>query len=360
MSDEAIEKIMSHFLSSTCEWLRGSGPENDIVLSSRIRVARNLSGYHFSDKLGASEQEHLLEEVERAVVGIPLLNDAYFLEYRSLKDLDRQFLLERHLISREHASEKGEKALVVARNEVVGIMVLEEDHLRSQVFQSGLNLIEAWRLMDKVDSALEAKLNFSFHASLGYLTACPTNVGTGLRASCMVHLAGLMMTKQVNKVLQALSKLNLAARGFYGEGTQAAGNFFQFSNQMTLGQPEGEIVDGLERVMRQVIEHEKEARNYLMEKRRAKVEDQIWRALGTLKAARLMSSQEALGLLSLVRLGVDLGFIGNLSKPNLNALFLFMQPAHLQKLNASDLNSSERDQKRAELLRNRLKEVELV
>ncbi len=239
-------------------------------------------------------------------------------------------------------------------------MVLEEDHLRSQVFQSGLNLIEAWRLMDRIDTELETRLPYSFHTNLGYLTACPTNVGTGLRASCMLHLAGLMMTKQVNKVLQALSKLNLAARGFFGEGTQASGNFFQFSNQLTLGQNEGEIVDGLERVMRQVVEHEKEARRYLLEKKPGKVEDQIWRAVGSLKSARLISSNEALSLLSLTRLGVDLGFIPNLSKANLNALFLFTQPAHLQKLFEDDFNSAERDYKRAELFRERLKEIKLA
>jgi len=356
----SMDNALNQLLSSTCEWLRGTGPESDIVLSSRIRLARNLTGYAFSERLEPTEQQHLIEEVEQAVLGASLLKDSYFFDYKDLKDLDRQFLLERHLISREHAGEKGDKALAVARNEVVSIMILEEDHLRSQVFQSGLNLVEAWRLMDQVDTALEARIAYSFHPTLGYLTAFPTNVGTGLRASCMLHLAGLMMTKQVNKVLQALSKLNLAVRGFFGEGTQASGNFFQFSNQMTLGQQEGEIVDGLERVMRQVIEHEKEARNHLLEKRRGKLEDQIWRAVGTLKSARLMSSSEALGLLSLTRLGVDLGFVANLSKANLNALFLFTQPAHLQKLHGADLNTSDRDQKRAELLRTRLKDVQLA
>jgi len=353
-------RVINHFLGSNCEWLRGTGPENDIVLSSRIRLARNLAGYVYSDRLEATEQHRLIEEVERAIQSAPLLKDSEILEYRNLKDVDRQFFLERHLISREHATEKGDKALIVSKNEVISIMVLEEDHLRSQVFQSGLNLVEAWRMMDKIDSELESKLPFSFHPTLGYLTACPTNVGTGLRASCMLHLPGLMMTKQVNKVLQALSKLNLAARGFFGEGTQASGNFFQFSNQLTLGQNESEIVDGLERVIRQVIEHEKEARGYLLEKRRGKVEDQIWRAVGNLKSARLMTSTEALGLLSLTRLGIDLGFISNLSKANLNALFLFTQPAHLQKLNGAELSSGERDQKRAELIRARLKGVELA
>lgn len=357
---QANNHLINHLLASDCEWLRGHGPESDIVLSSRIRLARNLTGYWYTDHLEAGDKLRLIDEVARAVKETPLLKDIVFLDYRNLKEMDRQFFLERHLISREHATEKGDKALIISKNEVISIMVLEEDHLRAQVFQSGLNLVEAWRLMDRIDSELGLKLPFSFHPTLGYLTACPTNVGTGLRASCMLHLAGLMMTKQVNKVLQALSKLNLAARGFFGEGTQASGNFFQFSNQLTLGQNESEIVDGLERVMRQVIEHEKEARSYLLEKRRGKVEDQIWRAVGNLKSARLMTSNEALGLLSLARLGVDLGFIPNLSKANLNALFLFTQPAHLQKLSGGELSSGERDQKRAELIRTRLKDVDLA
>lgn len=351
---------LGHFLNSTCEWLRGSGPESDIVLSSRIRLARNLEGYSFSGKLKPADQERLIGEMQGAFEGISLLKDSFFLDYKNLKEVDRQFLLERHLISREHAAEKGSKALAVSANEVVSIMVLEEDHLRSQVFQSGLNLVEAWKRMDKLDSELGTKLAFSFHPTLGYLTACPTNVGTGLRASCMLHLAGLVMTKQVNKVLQAISKLNLAARGFLGEGTEASGNLFQFSNQQTLGQREDEIVDGLERIMRQVIEHEKEARNHLTEKKRAKIEDQIWRAVGALKSARLMTSAEAMNLLSLTRLGIDLGLISNLSKTELNTLFLFTQPAHLQKVSKGALNAAERDEKRAELLRQRLKNVEII
>lgn len=351
---------LNHFLSSTCAWLRGSGPENDIVISSRIRLARNIDGYLFSEKLDVAEQQHLVEEVERAAQESSFLKDSYFFEYKSLKDLDRQFLLERHLISREHATEKGEKALVVSANEVVSIMILEEDHLRSQVFQSGLNLIEAWRLMNQIDSDFEKRLPFAFDATLGYLTACPTNIGTGLRASSMMHLPGLVMTKQLNKVLQALTKLNLAARGFFGEGTEATGNFFQISNQQTLGSREEEIVDGLEQVIKQVIQHERDARNYLLEKRRDRLEDQIWRAVGALKSARLISSQEALSLLSLVRLGTDLGFIQNFGTANLNTLLLLTQPAHLQKLGGETLNTSERDQKRAELFRARLKDIELT
>lgn len=351
---------LKQLLSSTCEWLKGTGPESDVVISSRMRLARNLSGFLFLEKLQVDQEGAIIQEVRKAVQTSKYLGDSHFIEYKDLKEIDKQFLVERHLVSREHAAGKGKKAAVVSKNEVISIMVLEEDHLRIQAFQSGLSLTETWRLMDRVDTELEKTLNYSFDPMLGYLTACPTNVGTGLRASCMLHLPSLVMTKQINKVLQAVAKLSLAVRGLYGEGTQAIGNFFQFSNQITLGQNEEDIIDNLERVIRQVVGHEKEARKYLLEKKREKVEDQVWRALGNLKSARLISSNEAISHLSLIRLGVDLGFIQGLNRANLSALFLFAQPAHLQKLFVSDFNSSERDYKRAELFRERLKDVQLA
>lgn len=351
---------IKQILSSNCEWLKGTGPESEVVVSSRIRLARNVAGYLFLEKLNEENQISIISEVQKAVKASKSLKDCMFIQYKDIKEVDRQLLVERHLISREHASGKGKKALVVTPNEMVSIMVLEEDHLRSQVFQSGLNLTEAWQMIDKIDSDLEQAIAYSFDAELGYLTACPTNVGTGLRASCMMHLPALVMTKQINKVLQAVAKLNLAVRGLYGEGTQAIGNFFQFSNQITLGQNEEDIIDNLERVIRQVIEHEKEARRYLLEKKKSKIEDQIWRALGALKSAYLISSNETIGYLSLVRLGVDIGFIKDITYPNLNALFLSTQPAHLQKMYGNDFNASERDYNRAQLLRERLKDVKLI
>ncbi|MBI4388139.1 MAG: protein arginine kinase [Candidatus Omnitrophica bacterium] len=351
---------LKQLLSSTCEWLKGSGAESDVVISSRIRLARNLSDFLFLEKLQTDHEAAIIQEVQKAVKASKYLNDSYFIQYKDLKELDKQFLVERHLVSREHAAGKGKKAVVVSKNEVISIMILEEDHLRIQAFQSGLNLTETWRLIDRVDTELEKTLDYSFDSALGYLTACPTNVGTGLRASCMLHLPSLVMTKQVSKVLQAVAKLSLAVRGLYGEGTQAIGNFFQFSNQITLGQNEEDIIDNLERVIRQVVEHEKEARKHLLEKKREKVEDQVWRALGTLKSARLISSNEAISHLSLVRLGMDMGLIQELSRANLNALFLFAQPAHLQKLFEDDFSSTERDYKRAELFRERLKDIKLA
>ncbi len=351
---------IAQLINSTCEWLKGTGPESDVVISSRIRLARNLSGFMFLEKLNGEQETEIIGEIQKAVKGAKNLKESLFIQYKDLKDVDRQFLVERHLISREHANGKGKKALVISKNEIISIMVLEEDHLRMQAFQSGFNLMEAWRLINRVDSELEVGLAYSFDSELGYLTACPTNVGTGLRASCMLHLPSLVMTKQINKVLQAVAKLSLAVRGLYGEGTQAIGNFFQFSNQITMGQNEEDIIDNLDRVIRQVIEHEKGARKYLLEKKKGKVEDQIWRALGTLKSARLISSNETIGHLSLVRLGIDIGFIQDLSRADLNSLFLCAQPAHLQKLSGNDFNANERDYKRAELLRERLNNVKLV
>ncbi|MBI3313514.1 MAG: protein arginine kinase [Candidatus Omnitrophica bacterium] len=348
------------FLKQPAEWLRATGPNSDIVISSRVRLARNISGFPFLEKLNAELQEDIVEAAEEAVKKSDALKDALYFRYHNLTDIDRQFLLERHLISREHAGEKGEKAVAITPNEVVSLMILEEDHLRLQAFQAGFSLLDTWRIINRVDDELEKNLDFSFSSDLGYLTACPTNVGTGLRASCMLHIPSLVLTKQVHKVLQALSKLNLAARGLYGEGTQAVGNFFQFSNQMTLGQNEEEIIDNLDRVIRQVIEHEREAREYLRQKRKAKFEDQIWRAVGTLKASRVISSQEATQLISLLQLGLHMElFKADLTAQEINALFLLIQPAHLQKLIGKPLNSSDRDIRRADLIREKLAKVNL-
>ena len=352
--------MVDKYLKHPAEWLHGHGPEGDVVVSSRIRLARNIAGYPFSERLKGGQSRELADRMAEVVRKVPFLKASDFFRFSELSELDRQFLLERHLISREHASEKGDQAALVTPDELVSIMVLEEDHLRLQSFQAGFNLGEAWKIVDKIDTALEEHVDFAFSPTLGYLTACPTNVGTGLRASCMLHLPGLVLTKQIQKVLQALSKLNLAVRGLYGEGTQATGNLFQFSNQMTLGQPEQEIIENLESVIHQVVEHEKTARQYIRSERKIRFDDQIWRALGTLKTARLIASQEAMSLLSLVMLGVDLGMVkGTLTLQDLHALFLLIQPAHLQKKSGKVLDSTERDSSRAALIREHLTKVSL-
>ncbi len=343
---------IDRFMDQPVSWLRATGPESDVVISSRLRMARNLAPYPFLSRLATAQRDVIIQEVRETVTRSNFLKNAYFISSTELSKLDRQFLQERHLVSRELFQEEGKSAVAITPDEMVSLMVIEEDHLRLQVFQSGLNLVEAWRIADEIDSELEKDLDYAFDGTLGYLTACPTNVGTGIRASCMLHLPSLVLTKQVHKVLQALSKLNLAVRGLYGEGTQASGNFFQFSNQITLGQPESEIMSNLEGVIRQVITHEREAREYLKKKRKAKLEDQIWRALAALKASRLMSSSEAIQLLSLVQVGIDVGVLeGQVTHTDLNQLSLLIQPAHLQKMNGKELGTTERDARRAARIR---------
>ena len=349
----------SQFLEKPGEWLRDKGSDHDIVISSRIRLARNLRGYKFSPFLDDSNAKKMSDEILKAIGKTTLLkkNKCVFIE--SLDDVTRQILLERHLASTEFISKEGIRVLSFSDDEIVSIMINEEDHLRMQVLQSGFNLMETWRIMDEVDTQIASKIEFAYHPTLGFLTACPTNVGTGLRASCMLHLPSLVMTKQINKVLQAIAKLNLAVRGLYGEGTQASGNFFQFSNQVTLGKNEGQIVEDLEKIVRQIIEHEREARVALSGNKKDKLHDQIWRAVGALKAARIITSQESTALLSLVRLGVDLEIISGLDRQTLNKLFIFTQPAHLQLLAKKVISPQERDLRRAQLLRDFLKNVEL-
>lgn len=344
-------------LKSPCEWLKAKGDSGDIVMSSRIRLARNIQGFLFPHRISKEGAQAVIDLAESALKKTAYFKGSLFLKGKDLSGLDRQILLERHLVSRELANSKGPTAVCVTRNEMAGIMILEEDHLRIQVIEAGLNLIEAWRLIDRIDTTLDEEISYAFDPALGYLTACPTNVGTGLRASCMMHLPALVMTKQVNKILQAIAKMNLAARGMYGEGTEATGNLFQISNQMTLGQTELEIIDSLERVIRQILEYEKESRQVLLTKRKDKLEDQIGRALGILRTARLMSSREAMALLSMVRLGSDLGLLKNLDRMKLNELFMKIQPSHLQKSAGRILSSSERDLERGKLFRAELSSV---
>jgi len=347
------------FANTSGEWLKGTGPDHDIVISSRIRLARNVAGYKFTAQLDEKTEKEIIDKILGAVKESNYLkkNNAVFLH--SIESLERQLLLERHLISRELAESTNVRAVSFSKDEIISIMINEEDHLRIQVLQAGFNVMETWRMIDKIDSELGNALSFAFDSHLGYLTACPTNVGTGLRASCMLHLPSLVMTKQINKVLQAIAKLNLAVRGLYGEGTQASGNFFQFSNQITLGKNEEHIVEDLEKVIRQVIEHEREARLALNSKKRDKLHDQIWRAVGTLKSARLITSQETVSLLSLVRLGVDLSVIENLDRKKLNELFIITQPAHLQLFSKKLLTPQERDIRRAQIVREYLQSVNL-
>lgn len=346
---------LDDLVNQTSEWLKATGPNSDIVMSSRIRLARNLSKFPFSHWADNKKEEEILETTRPAVLGLDYMKGAIFEKVADLSGIDRQFLLERHLVSREHIVEPNQKAIAVSDREVISIMINEEDHLRIQVIGSGFNLQDVWKIIDKVDNELSEKLNFAYSIDWGYLTACPTNTGTGIRASVMMHLPALVATKQINKVLHTIVKIGLTARGFYGEGTEATGNFFQISNQVTLGHSEEDIIDNIERIIRQVIEHEQQSRETLLGQNKEALQDRIYRAYGTLKSAFIMTSKEAIELLSAVRLGVDMGIIKEIDRRALNELFITIQPAHLQKLEGKNLTAPERDVKRANLIRGKLK-----
>jgi protein arginine kinase len=334
------------------EWLRGSGPESDIVMCSRIRLARNLADFPFSNRASRSEKGEIESVVKSSINDTGL--DLFYQDVYNLSALDRQFLVERQLISREHQAAEGPRGVAIGPQENVSIMVNEEDHLRIQVMLSGFSLPEVWDQINRLDDRLEEKLAYAFSPQLGYLTACPTNVGTGIRVGVMLHLPALVQTKQIDKFFRALQKINLAVRGLYGEGTQAFGDFYQISNQQTLGKSEQELIKNLSDVIPQIIEYERKARQALIQERRQHLHDQVSRAYGVLKTAHTISSEETMHLLSSVRMGINLGLIDDLAIPTVNELFIHTQPAHLQKLQGTPLEVDERNIARASYLRRRL------
>lgn len=345
------------FLISPAEMARREGPHNRIVLSSRVRLARNLKGLAFPGWAKKVERLKALEMIRPAVESLSQMGDAFSESMDNLTLLDKNILVERHLISREHAAKNAGSGLVLNREESLCVMINEEDHLRMQALRPGLQLKQAWSAIDQVDSKLEKKLEYAFVSDMGYLTACPTNLGTGIRVSAMLHLPGLVLAEQINQIIQAVNKLGLAVRGLYGEGTEALGNVFQVSNQMTLGEAEADIVERLNKVLSQIIEHEENARSTLLEKKSKSVFNHIGRAYGILANAHSISSKETMNLLSLMRLGVDLGLFPDLERWQVDELFIITQPAHLQKRYTDKLNAEERDLLRADMLRERLRQV---
>ena len=345
----------SNMLSTAGEWLRGEGPHHEIVISSRVRLARNLRHRPFPGWAKKAERSSILELIRSHVEALPEMQESFSESLQDLSALDRQVLVERHLISREHAAKGAGSAVVVNRRQTLSIMINEEDHLRMQSIRSGLQLKQAFKLVDKIDSALESKLDFAFDPRLGYLTACPTNVGTGMRASAMLHLPGLVLSELINQVIQAVSKIGLAVRGLYGEGTEAMGNLFQISNQTTLGEKEEEIINRLSKVIETIIEKEHDARQILLQKKPNTLCDQIGRAYGVLTYAHAMASKEALNLLSIIKLGIDLSAFPEDRRLPIDELFIETQPAHLQKSSQQKLNAEERDNLRAQIIRERLK-----
>ena len=342
-------------LTHTSEWLKGTGPNSDIVISSRVRLARNLEKFPFPHWADEKEGKEILQAVADAVPKIEYLKNTTNFRLADLDSLDKQFLVERHLMSREHAQKADHKAVIIDNEEIIAIMVNEEDHLRIQVMQSGFNLYEAWNMINRIDDCLAKELSFAFLADWGYLTACPTNTGTGMRGSVMLHLPALVMARQIDRVLTAIAKLSFTTRGLYGEGTQASGNFFQISNQVSLGHSEEEIIENINSLIRQIVEQENQARQALLSRNGAMLEDRINRSLGILKNARIINSQETIELLSMVRMGSDLGMIKDIDRRTINELFIITQPAHLQKIMQKKLSAQERDIKRAQIIRDKLK-----
>lgn len=338
--------------------MRGHGPESDIVISSRIRLARNLSDYPFIRKCTPKDRASIATEVQFAIDALAGEMEATYIDVAKLGDLDRQFLMERQLISHELSEAQGARAVILDPNEQFSIMVNEEDHLRLQVMQSGLDLEAAWERIDRIDDLLESKLTYSYTQNYGYLTACPTNAGTGLRVSVMLHLPALVATKQIEKVFRALNKINVAVRGLFGEGSQFMGDFYQVSNQTTLGKTEKELMSRVSEVVPRLIEYERRARDFLMAENKADLNDHISRALGILCTARKISSEETMHYLSKVRMGVNLGLISDVPIPVLNKLFIHTQPAHLQKLSGHKLSVTDRNIERALYLQRHLTKPE--
>lgn len=336
-------------------WLDASGPHADVVLSTRVRLARNLQGLAFGGRLQESEREQIRSDARAAAGEGVLLRDGVSVEVSRLSPLSRRVLLERHLISRELVGGGGElargTALFLSRDERVGIMVNEEDHLRLQSLLSGLRLQEAYHLVDDLDEELGRELSFAYHPEFGYLTSCPTNVGTGLRASVFVHLPGLVLTKEIGKVLHGIGQVGLTFRGLYGEGSEVVGNFFQISNQTTLGKSEEDLIDHLQEIVSRVIQYELQARSVLLRDAPAVIEDKIWRAYGLLRYARSLGFEEVMNLLSGVRLGVSMKLLPGPSVYTLNKIMINTQAAHLEEAAGRTLSTTEGDLHRATYVR---------
>ena len=336
------------------EWLRGVGPESDIVISSRIRLARNLAEYPFISRATDQDRVRIQDDLRECIQNLTQGEQALYVDVDDLAGVDRQFLVERQLISRELAESRGARSVTIGPEEKFSLMVNEEDHVRIQVMQSGFDLEAAWQRIDRIDDEIEKHVTYAFDDSLGYLTACPTNVGTGMRVSVMLHLPALVMTRHVEKVFRSLHKISLAVRGLYGEGSQAMGDFYQISNQVTLGRSEEDIIKQVGDVVPVIIEYERQARDFLIRESQENLHDRVARAYGILRNAQTISSEETMHLLSSVRMGVNLGLIEDLAIPVINELFIHTQPAHLQKLSGTELDTTDRNIERARYLRRHL------
>lgn len=332
-------------------------PLHEVIISSRVRLARNLSQYPFPPKMNNKEAEEIITKVKNTFMNYKdeEIGDLLFLDIGSLGEIDKQMLVEKHLISPDLAASTRRCAAIISKNEKTSIMINEEDHLRIQTLFHGMQIDNAWKLCDKIDDVLDRDIEYACSEAYGYLTCCPTNLGTGIRISVMLHLPALVITGHIRNILEVCGKLNIAVRGIYGEHSEAIGNMFQMSNQITLGQTEEEIISSIKNIAMQVVEQENMLRNQLHKQNPIKFEDKIYRSFGILANARSISAEESLKLISDVRLGIDMGIINDISINTLNEIMLSIQPACLQKLLGKLLEPDDRDVKRAELIRMKLK-----
>jgi protein arginine kinase len=347
--------------SSYIKWMDSQTSDRDIVVSSRVRLARNLNRIPFPHLLDQINGERCVKQIRDAwqKATSPVLASMDMVSFDQLQPLDRQILAEKHLSSPLHAdSNSSFRAILVNGDGSLSAMVNEEDHLRIQCLLPGLQLVECYSQVQDLDDEFEQSLDYAFDENRGYLTSCPTNVGTGMRASVMMHLPAIQMTGQLNHILQNIGQLGLVVRGLYGEGSEAVGNFFQLSNQITLGQTEEDIYNYLQTITEQIVEQERLLRERLLTDMKYQLEDKIGRAYGILSNARVISSDEALTLFSDVRLGVDIGILKGISIFSLNELMVEVRPAHLQKRTGQDMDAIERDIKRAEVIKEKLTVVQ--
>jgi protein arginine kinase len=338
-------------IKQPASWLLAAGEENEIVLSSRVRLARNIENHRFTHRAKGEELKAILDEVRAAAERAETFEDSVFFPMGDIASINRQFFVERHLVSTEFLASSANRGLIINGTEDVCLMINEEDHLRLQAFSSGFDLSDAFTKVDRLDNELSPKIDVAYSDRLGFLTACPTNLGTGLRASVMMHLPGLVHSKEINTLLENLRKLHHSIRGLYGEGTEVMGNFFQISNSATLGNQEDVILNNLKDVVTKLIGFETRARDMLLQKAQSLLEDKVWRAYGLLRYAHNVSTKEAFSLISAVRLGVGMGIIKDLTMQKLNELLIYVQPAHLQIKSGKMMNQNERDTVRADYIR---------
>lgn len=343
--------IIDSLLSTPSELIDGTSSKSAIVLMTRVRLARNLSGHSFPGWAEPDERADIVEICRNAVVAAPPMKKGHAYYIAELDELSRQILVERHLVSRELTGAKEGAGVVISNDQSVSVMINEEDHLRIQVLRAGFQLKKTWATVNDLDSMLEQSLDFAFDSTLGYLTACPTNLGTGMRASVMMHLPALVISNQMEKIVRAVNQLGMVVRGLFGEGSDASGSIFQISNQTTLGESEEEIIKRLQAVLQSIIEHEENARERLLETEGPKLFDKIGRAYGILQNSHLLSSSEAMNLLSLIRLGVDLKLFPAANRATVDRLFIETQPGHLQYAQKAQFEPAQRDLLRAGRLR---------